>query len=148
MSRILGAIHTALAFSVATGDMDYETLQKRIAKESGVEPGEAAERLSAVWNIVEAQTTHYLGKQGITPSDREAFWEFAQSHKGEMRDALERQVKGRDMGAWKSLADKFFASVPPTTQALQDAGFEVRGDMVKIQGDWTPILAAAKMGLI
>ncbi len=142
------AAGTALGMSVATGEMDETELVKRVAQESGMEPGEAADRIRFVTQAYQMQTDKYLEKQGVSSTDLEDFYEFARTQKGQMMDALQSQIYGQDMKPWKGLVSKYLSTTPPSKESLEAAGLHVRGELVWIDGGWMSIKAAARAGLI
>jgi hypothetical protein len=54
----------------------------------------------------------------------------------------------------EKLADEFMRSTPPAAEALHAAGFETRTDentgelLMRVEGRWVAVKAAAKQGLI
>lgn len=56
---------------------------------------------------------------GIDASDLPEFWQWAKAnHKGQLQDALSKQMHGRDLSGYKTLAQRYMAETPPTEQAL------------------------------
>lgn len=93
---------------------------------------------------------------GIDASDLPEFWQWAKAnHKGQLQDALSKQMHGRDLSGYKTLAQRYMAETPPTEQALKDAGMPVRkhfskstGIEVFVAGSWMTPGAAARAGLV
>jgi hypothetical protein len=66
--------------------------------------------------------------------------------------AVRQQMTTANMAGYKALAQRYMASVPPSVEALQAAGLQVRkslqgGFEVQVPGKgWTSPAAAAKAG--
>lgn len=140
----------AHSISVATGEMDMANVVQSVAQRSGLDPEEAAQRVGFVVQAYQAQADSYLVKQGVPQEELGQFYEFCKQgpNKGDLRGAIEKQMYGRDMSAWKGLVNRYMNTVPPDTDALEKHGLPVKGDQVKIQGVWMNVKTAARIGLI
>lgn len=140
----------AHAISAAVGDMSVENVITGMAQRSGLEPTDVAERVRFTISAYQAQADSYLTKNGLATEELQNFYSWARQNpnKAALTSALQQQAYGRDMSAWKPLIANFMRSVAPSPQALQAIGFEVDGNLVRIEGKWMDVKAAAKAGFI
>lgn len=144
----------AVGQGVATGRLDFATLAQKFAQVSGQSPTETASRLDVLVGAYTAQTEKALTAPGVLgKEDLPGFYEWARRNRqGDMRAALEAQLRTHDMKGWKALADTFKTSTAPSLQALRAAGVPVRteGGVTEayIRGQWMSPGAAARAGLI
>ncbi|WP_017235352.1 hypothetical protein [Pandoraea sp. B-6] len=140
----------AHAIAAATGDMAVEDVVMGVAQRSGMDPSQAGERVQFVIDAYQAQTDNYLTSNGLGADELPAFYEWAKQsgQKAGLTAAIQQQAYARDMSAWKPLIAGFMRGVAPNLGALQANGYEVNGDLVRIDGTWMNVKAAAKAGLI
>ncbi|MBA4178781.1 MAG: hypothetical protein C0505_19835 [Leptothrix sp. (in: Bacteria)] len=94
-----------------------------------------------------------MTRSGIGADDLPAFYEWArQNRRGELQQAVQRQLQGHDVSGYRALAERWLSATPPSIKAIAAAGIPVRNlgqaDEVFIQGQWMTPGAAAKVGLI
>ncbi|MDN7820591.1 hypothetical protein [Burkholderia vietnamiensis] len=146
----------SLGVAAAVGDMPVEEVVTVLARDSGIEPAEMAQRFSFAQAAFQSQADNFITKHlGIPESDLQNFYEFVRQpeHKGMLQNAIRQQVQANSMSAYKPLVDSYFANQAPSAAALQRNGFETKTapngeQMVRIQGVWMSAKVAAKTGLI
>ncbi|MHA6864499.1 hypothetical protein [Ralstonia pseudosolanacearum] len=146
----------SLGVAAAVGDMPVEEVVTALARDSGIEPAEMAQRFSFAQAAFQSQADNFITKHlGIPEGDLQNFYEFVRQpeHKGALQNAIRQQVQGNSMAAYKPLVDSYYANSAPSAAALQRNGFETKTDhdgreLVRIQGQWMPLKVAAKTGLI
>jgi hypothetical protein len=142
----------SLGISHLTGEVDFNAVVRKLAMGSGKEPGDVQQRAQFILGAYQAQADSYLAKQGIGKEDLQDFYEFTRTRKGDMRAALEQQIRQSNLSGWKPLVSKFLSSTAPSLQALQENGFQTKTvdnvAQVRIQGMWMSLKAAAKAGYI
>lgn len=146
----------SLGVAAAVGDMPVEDVVTALARDSGIEPAEMAQRFSFAQAAFQSQADNFITKHlGIPEGDLQNFYEFVRQpeHKGALQNAIRQQVQGNSMAAYKPLVAKYFANEAPSTAALERHGYETKvdhagRDLVKISGQWMPTRVAAKAGLI
>ncbi|WP_157112250.1 hypothetical protein [Pandoraea faecigallinarum] len=140
----------AHAIAAATGDMAIEDVVLGVAQRSGMDPSQAGERVQFVMDAYQAQTDNFLTKNGLNADELPAFYDWAKQsgQKAMLTTAIQQQAYGRDMSAWKPLIAGFMRGVAPNLGALQANGYEVNGNLVRIDGKWMNVKAAAKAGFI
>jgi hypothetical protein len=94
-----------------------------------------------------------MSRSGMGESDLPAFYEWAKAnHRGELQQAVQRQLQSHDVSGYRALADRWFAATPPSIKAIESAGFPVRNlgqsAEVFIVGQWMTPAAAAKIRLL
>jgi len=145
-----------LGIAVALGDSSFEDVVAGVAQGTGMNSTEAAQRVQFVMDAYQAQADSYItGRQGIASGDLPAFYDFCRQpeNKGVLQDAIQKQVYGDSMAAWKPLVDKFMSGTAPSIATLRANGFETKTgpggeDLVRVQGTWMSTQAAAKAGFI
>jgi hypothetical protein len=146
----------ALGIAHALGDIPIESVAAGVAKNSGMEPGDVAQRAEFIINSFQAQADNFItGRLGVAESDLQDFYAFARepANKGALRDALNGQLYGGSMAAWRPLVDRYISNTAPSAAALKSRGFETKqgadgADLVRINGTWMSLKAAARAGLI
>ncbi|MDO3579210.1 hypothetical protein [Ralstonia pseudosolanacearum] len=146
----------ALGIAHALGDIPIESVAAGVAKNSGMEPGDVAQRTEFIINSFQSQADHFItGRLGVAESDLQDFYAFARepANKGALRDALNGQLYGGSMAAWRPLVDRYISNTAPSAAALKSRGFETKqgadgADLVRINGTWMSLKAAARAGLI
>ncbi|AKZ25646.1 hypothetical protein ACH51_04295 [Ralstonia solanacearum] len=146
----------SLGVAAAVGDMPIEEVVTALARDSGIEPAEMAQRFSFAQAAFQSQADNFITKHlGIPEGDLQNFYAFVRQpeHKGALQNAIRQQVQGNSMAAYKPLVDSYYANSTPSAAALQANGFEMKTDhdgreLVRIQGQWMPLKVAAKTGLI
>ncbi|ARU25108.1 hypothetical protein RSSE_p0922 (plasmid) [Ralstonia solanacearum] len=146
----------SLGVAAAVGDVPVEEVVVALARDSGIEPAEMAQRFSFAQAAFQSQADSFIVKHlGVPEGDLENFYEFVRQpeHKGALQNAIRQQVQANSMAAYKPLVDSYFANTAPSAAALQRNGFETKTgpngeEMVKINGQWLATKVAAKIGLI
>ncbi|WP_430495583.1 hypothetical protein ACQZ3Y_09090 [Ralstonia pseudosolanacearum] len=146
----------ALGMAAAMGDGDLDSVVAGVAKNSGIEPGDVRERAEFIVNAFQAQADNFItSRLGLSADDLQDFYEFARQpeNTGALRTALNGQLYGGSMAAWRPLVDRYMSNVAPSAAALKARGFETKqgadgADLVRINGAWVSLKAAAKAGLI
>lgn len=146
----------AIGIAAALGDASFEDVVAGVAQGSGMDSAEAAQRAQFVMDAYQAQADNYLtGHQGLTAGDLPDFYDFCrrQENKGALQDAIQKQVYGNSMSAWKPLVDKYMSGTAPSAATLKANGFATKTgpngeELVRIQGAWMSTQAAAKAGYI
>ncbi|WP_197344780.1 hypothetical protein [Ralstonia solanacearum] len=146
----------ALGMAAAMGEGDLDSVVAGVAKNSGMEPGDVQERAGFIVNAFQAQADNFItGRLGVSAGDLDDFYEFARQpeNKGALRAALNGQLYGGSMAAWRPLVDRYMSNTAPSSDALKVRGFETKQgadgvDLVRINGSWVSLKAAAKAGLI
>jgi hypothetical protein len=142
----------SLGISHLTGDVDFNAVVRKLSMGSGKDPSDVQQRAQFILGAYQAQADSYLAKQGIGSEDLQDFYEFTRTRKGDMRAALEQQIRQNNLAGWKPLVSKFMNSTAPNVEALKANGFAVKTvdkvDQVRIQGTWMTLKAAARAGLI
>jgi hypothetical protein len=142
---------TAQGIGVAIGSLDEASLVNKFSQASGLDMADSQQRLTAIKSIYQAQADHALAtRSGIGAADKAAFWDWARAnHKGQLQDAVGKQLRNHDVSGYKPLADRWLAANPPSMDAIKAAGnIPVRGQEVFLQGQWMSPKAAARAGLI
>ena len=88
----------------------------------------------------------------MAQADLQGFYQWArENHRGELQQAVQRQMQQADVSGYKPLADRWMAATAPSVAALKAAGVPVRthtaGSEVFLRGQWMSPGAAAKAGL-
>lgn len=123
-----------------------------LAFNSGMTPAEARQRAEVVSKAFSDQADSIAKASGI--NEPAEFWDWCNAErKGELMNARREMAFGRNTQSLRSLISDYYASVPPTTEALQKAGIPLRTDhsgqtVAFIRGNWMTPEAAAKAGLI
>lgn len=144
----------ATGVAVAVMDMDPRTLEHKFSRVSGLGGEDAAQRLGTMQAAYQAQAdTALMSRSGLSAADLPAFYAWAkQNHRGELQQAVHRQLQAHDVSGYRSLADRWFSSTPPSLKAIQAAGLPVRNlgqrDEVFVSGQWMTPAAAAKVRLL
>jgi hypothetical protein len=109
---------------------------------SGSAPTPSVERSRSVERLI----TRY----GIGAADKADFYEWAKTnHKGQLQDAVSKQLRSQDVSGYKALADKWLSLNPPSMDAIRANGsIPIRGQEIFIEGQWMSRKAAASAGLI
>ena len=134
---------------VAAGTLSDESLTKKFATNSGISLEDAAQRLTVLKSLYQSQTDVAISsKYGISNDDKADFYLWCKTnHKGEMQDAVMKQLHSNEVAAWKPLADRYLAANAPSLNAFKAAGIQVRGNQVLLGGHWMTPQAAARAGL-
>lgn len=144
----------AMGIAVAVNGLDPRNLSHKFTSVSGLGGEDGAARLAAVRDAYQAQADHaLLSRSGIPAADLPEFYAWArQHHRGELQQAVQRQMQQHDVSGYKSLADRWLNATPPSLNAMKAAGLPVRthtmGSEVFLRGQWMTPSAAAKAGLI
>ncbi|MCL1620171.1 hypothetical protein [Ralstonia pseudosolanacearum] len=146
----------SIGIAAAVGDMTIEDVSAAIALDTGMEPTEAAQRTQFVVDAYQAQADHFITSHlGIPSGDLQNFYEFCRQpeNKGALQTAVQQQVFGNSMAAFKPLVESYMSNVAPSARALVSRGFETKTapngeELVRIRGQWMPTKVAAKIGLI
>ncbi len=146
----------ALGMAAAMGDIPLENVAAGVARNSGMAPEDVAPRAEFIINSFQAQADNFItGRLGVSEGDLQDFYEFARQpeNKGALRAALNGQLYGGSMAAWRPLVDAYMSNTAPSSGALKARGFETKqgadgADLVRINGTWVSLKAAAKAGLI
>ncbi len=146
----------ALGMAHALGDIPLENVAAGVAKNSGMSPEDVAPRAQFIIDSFQAQADNFItGRLGLAAGDLDDFYSFARepANKGALRDALNGQLYGGSMAAWRPLVDRYISSTAPSAAALKSRGFETKqgadgADLVRINGTWMSLKAAARAGLI
>lgn len=144
----------AVGIAVAVNGLDPRTLGHKFSAVSGYGGNEGAQRLETMRAAYQAQADQALmTRSGIGADDLPAFYEWAkQNRRGELQQAVQRQLQGHDVSGYAALAQRWLSATPPSIAAIQAAGIPVRNlgqaDEVFIQGQWMTPGAAAKVGLL
>lgn len=144
----------AMGVAVAVNGLDPRTLDHKFTSVSGLGGEDAAQRLGTMQAAYQAQADRALmTRSGLSADDLPAFYAWAKAtHRGELQQAVQRQLQSHDVSGYRALADRWFSATPPSLKALSSAGFQTRnlgsGDEVFIGGQWMSPGAAARVGLI
>ena len=61
--------------------------------------------------------------KGVGSDDKVAFYQWCKTnHKGEMQDAVMKQLHSNEVSGWKPLADRYLAATAPSLIAFKAAG--------------------------
>ena len=152
------AIQNGIASGIAAamGQITPDDIAQSIASSTGMEPSEAQGRVQFIVDAYQAQTDHFLtSKMGLSSEELSAFYDFARGgdNAGLLRQALEGQLYGNNMSAWRPLVERYMNNVAPSSEALKARGFETRttaeGEtLVRISGTWMSVKAAAQAGIL
>jgi hypothetical protein len=150
--QMLGSAVTSLAIELAdTGTLGKDTLEK-VVSQTGMEPVKAAAFIEKTFNLFTQQASAELQKSGI---DSEHFLRWArQNRPEELKRAFVDHVQARSLSAYRTLAQTFLRSTPPSADALSRAGFDTRIDptsnelLVKIGDSWHSVREATRNGLL
>lgn len=146
----------SLGIAAAVGDSSLEEVTAGIARDTGMEPAEAAQRVEFVKDAYQAQADNYItSRLGIPSGDLQNFYEFCRQpeNKGTLQTAVQQQVFGNSMNGYGPLVQAYMNNVAPSATALESRGFETKvgpngEELVRIQGTWMLSKVAAKVGLI
>jgi hypothetical protein len=146
----------SLSIAAAVGDMTIEDVVAGVALDTGMDPGEAAERTQSAIAPFQAQADNFITRHlGVSARDLGDFYAFCRQpeNKGALQTAIQQQVFGNSMTGYKALADRYFAGTAPSVAVLQANGFETKTghdgeELVRIQGTWIPLKVAARVGLV
>ena len=123
-----------------------------VAYHSGMSPDQVRQAAEMISNAFSQQADSVAKSNGIeNPAE---VWDWAMAERNEQfMDARRQLAIGRNPSALKALVNEYYASVPPTTEALQKAGVQLRMDhtgetVALIRGNWMTPAAAARAGLI
>lgn len=145
-----GAVSSALRL-VSTGQGDYEGIAEALARDSGIEPGEAAQIIEG-WAEIQGRTVgRAVASLGIQGERFQAFYDWLPGRPGEYRHALEQLVHARDLSAMQALAVEFRRADQSDLEGIKQAGFETHvptdaGPVLvrKGQGPWVRLDAVLK----
>lgn len=123
-----------------------------VAYHSGMTPDQVRQTAELISNAFTKQADSVATSSGIeNPAE---VWDWAMAERKEQfMDARRQLAIGRNPSALKALVSEYYASVPPTAEALQKAGIQLRTDhtgetVALIRGNWMTPAAAARAGLI
>lgn len=134
---------------VVAGTLSDDSLTKKFSTQSGISLDDAAQRLTVLKSLYQSQTDNAISsKYGIDANDKDDFYQWCRTTaKGEMQDAVMKQLHSNQVSAWKPLADRYLAANAPSINAFKQAGIPVRGNQVFLGGHWLTPQAAARAGL-
>jgi hypothetical protein len=94
-----------------------------------------------------------MTRSGMSESELPAFYAWAKAtHRGELQQAVQRQLHSHDVSGYRALAERWFAATPPSIKAIEAAGLPVRNlgqkAEVFVSGRWMTPAAAAKVRLL
>lgn len=144
----------AVATGVAIGRIAPGALAQKFAQASGLSIEESSARVATITAAFQGQTEQALmTRSGLTRSDIPEFMAWAKAtHQGALQEAVSLQMMTHNVSGFAALAEKWFASVPPSVAALKAAGIPSRvqgnGTEILVRGQWMSPKAAAKAGLI
>lgn len=146
----------ALGVAAAVGDISVEDVAAGVARHTGLDPADAAQRTGFIIEAYQAQTDQFLtSRMGLSPEGLPGFYEWAKQpeNKSALQEAIKGQLYGNSMAGWRPLVGKYFATVSPSTDALKSRGFETKHasdgtTLVRIQGQWMSVASAASAGFI
>ncbi|WP_214442923.1 hypothetical protein, partial [Cupriavidus metallidurans] len=146
----------SIGIAAAVGDMTIDDVVAGVALDTGMEPAEAAQRTQFVVDAYQGQADNFVVNHlGIPSGDLQNFYAFCRQpeNKGALQTAVQQQVFGNSMAAFKPLVEAYMSNVAPSARALASRGFETKTapngeEMVRIQGTWMATKVAAKVGLI
>jgi hypothetical protein len=139
---------------VGSGQLPASALALKFAQVSGLGIDESAGRAAVVMGAYQAQADEALAsRSGIEAADLPDFYAWCKAnHRGDLQEAMQKQVRMHDVQGYTALASRWLATVPPSLQALKAAGLPVRTlsrtPEVYLQGQWMTPGAAALAGLI
>ncbi|MFV8642317.1 hypothetical protein ACNRBS_22530 [Ralstonia pseudosolanacearum] len=146
----------SLGIAAAVGDMSADDIVTAVARDTGMEPSEAAQRVQFATAAFQSQADNFVVNHlGIPSGDLQNFYDFCRQpeNKGALQTAVQQQVFGNSMAAFKPLVSAYMSNVAPSAAVLQANGFETKtgpsGEgMVRINGQWMATKVAAKLGMI
>jgi len=146
----------ATAIAGAMGDIPMEDIAVGLARSTGMELAEAQGRAQFIIDAYQAQADSFLTSQmDLSSGELQNFYDFAREpgNKAALREALQGQLYGNSMAGWRPLIARYMDQVSPSAEALQARGFETRvtaegEQLVRIQGTWMSVRAAARAGII
>lgn len=135
--------------AASTGALDVNV--EEIVSRTGMSPERAEQFFGAAVGLFQDQADAALATMGIEDSTPFVQWAVA-NRSQEFRQAMVAQVTGRVLHPMRELAREFIRTVPASEEGLKAAGYEVRRDastnelLVKVNGGWTSVRAAARRG--
>jgi hypothetical protein len=127
---------------------------ERVQSLTGFGPERAEVFVTLVEAAYQAQEARVLNEAGIVADEHEAFKTWArETYPGEFKAAAVAHRHARTLNGWRQLAGKFFQQATPTESALNAAGFATKVDpstkktLVRVEGVWMPVDAAARLGI-
>jgi len=103
-------------------------------------------------NAVQSQCDEWVHSQGF--ADHQGFYDYIRSEQpAKTAEAMRTFVATRNPKAFTELLQTYRQSVIPSTESLVKEGYDVRTErdgsrLVKIDGQWMTVTAAAKLGLV
>lgn len=153
-----GTVNAAVASGIgaAVGELDLDDVAEGLARNTGIEIADAMQRVTFATQVYETEVRTYLSGQriGLDKGDVDDLFDWArESAKGDLKEAIQKQVYGRDLSGWKKLAAKYSREAAPTMESLQQSGFAVKKsddgeELVRYQGAWLSVKTASRMGLV
>jgi hypothetical protein len=144
----------ATGVAVATGQVDIATLTRKLSEWSGATPAEAANRIATMQQAYQMQVDAAItSRTPVSAADLPDLYAWAKkAAPAELRGAIQGQIRGNDFSGFRALADRYLASNPPSVNAVQAAGIEVRTEgkvaEVFLEGRWITLPTAARLGMI
>ncbi|MCA7959529.1 hypothetical protein C6Q21_00760 [Burkholderia multivorans] len=146
----------SLAVAAAVGDIAVEDVAVGVARHTGLDPADAAQRTQFIIDAYQAQTDQFLtSRMGLSAEGLPGFYEWAKQpeNKSALQEAIKGQLYGNSMAGWRPIVSQYFASVSPSADALKARGFETKQSsdgttLVRIQGHWMSVSSAASAGFI
>ncbi len=144
------------AIDALANGADISKLAVELSHISGVEQGEALQRLNHIVGVYEAQANHILESDfGFEADDRRDLYTWAQgSNQGRqlLKEALNTHVQANSRTGWQRLTDAYSKANQPSLEALKKANIpfkDVGGNTaIQLKGEWIALSTATKMGWV
>jgi hypothetical protein len=127
-------------------------LDLKAASLTDLSPDQLRTTVDGVSRAFQAQADSWLHEQGF--QDHSSFYEWArEQHPDKTAAAMRTFVASRNPKVFSGLLQAYRQSVMPSTESLVREGYQVRTEkdgsrVVKIDGQWLSVAAAAKLGLV
>lgn len=147
---ILSAVATQMAVQFAdTGGLEVNV--EELASRMGTTPERAGEFAQRYAHALTAQAHGHLEKDyGIVGDE---FVDWCRSNRAsQFKAAVVEHANARSLTGYRTLAEEFLNSVPPSEEALRAANIPTKTEggklMVLLKGQWMTAAAAARAGMI
>jgi len=131
---------------------DYDSLNwESLIGDSDMTPQQLEDAAHSIHDAVSSQASAVIEKQGANP---EEVYEWAKENRpDQLRDAIQRHFYGQDTGAYITLTQDYFTTVPPTADLAKRSGYTVKSypngkSVITIDGAEYDLTTAARLGLI
>jgi hypothetical protein len=136
---------------VETGELKFNA--EHFASRAGMTVENAEKFGKAYLGALASQVDQILEHAGIGKANADAFIEWARINQpSQLKHAWAAHAVARTTLGWRQLVHSYIRQTTPTAEGLQQAGYETRMEgkerMVKLNGQWISVRAAANQGLV